>query len=147
MTQLATTTLGDAARCFTNARKNIYEGTALLYKINEERLWEGKYSSFGEYVETECQISGAWASKLTQLWKFYVIDGGVPKKRLVGIDYDKLYLAAKLPRGTIEQRLVRAREWNRQELRAELAIIDGKECEHPEERRVTLCGVCGKRVG
>lgn len=146
MKQLATTLLDDAAKYFKSARQNLYAGAALLYKIKESSLWEEKYNSFGEYVEQECQISASRASQLTQMWKYYVIDGGVPKNRLVGIDVDKLYLAAKLPKGTMEQRLVRAQEWNRNDLRAELHTVEGKECEHPEDKRVILCGTCGKRV-
>lgn len=146
MMQLVTTILGDAAKCFKHARQNLYEGAALLYKIKEENLWDGKYSSFGEYVEQECQISAPRASQLTQMWKYYVIDGGVSKNRLVGIDVDKLYLAAKLPKGDMEQRLVKALEWNRDDLRAELHTVDGVECAHPKEKQVIICGCCGKRV-
>lgn len=147
MTKLSTTILSDAAACFNSARKNVYAGAALLYQIQEHNLWEGKYSSFSEYVEQECQIGKSQASKLVQAWKYYVVDGGVPQGKLTGIDADKLYLAAKLPTGTVEQRLVKAREWNRDDLRAELSTVDGKECEHPEDKRVTICGICSKRVG
>lgn len=147
MTKLSTTILTDAAACFNSARKNVYAGAAMLYQIQENNLWEGKYSSFTEYVEQECQLSKGYASKLLQAWKFYVIDGGVLQAKLAGIDPDKLYFALRLPTGTVEQRLVKAREWNRDDLRAELSTVDGEECKHPEDKRVTICGICSKRVG
>lgn len=146
MTKVSTTILADAAKCFNEARKNVYGGAALLYQIQENKLWEGQYSSFSEYVEQECQIGKSQASKLIQAWKYYVIEGGVSQNKLTGIDADKLYLTTKLPTGTIEQRLVKAREWNRDDLRAELSTVDGEECKHPEGKRVVLCGVCGRKV-
>lgn len=140
----AHTLLKEAATCFTEARKNVYDGTALLYEIQQKEAWEGMYSSFSEYVEQECQLTRGYASKLIQAWEFYVVNGGVPKRQLVGIDAEKLYLSTRLPSGSVEQRLVRAVEWNREQLRAELAVTDGKECEH--DRYVKVCVSCGKRV-
>lgn len=146
MSEISTSVLAEAAACFKDARKSVYEGAALLYQIHENNVWEGRYSSFSEYVEQECQISKSYASKLLQAWRFYVIEGGVSKSSLVGIDADKLYLATKLPSGTVEQRMVKAREWNRDDLRAELSTVDGVECVHPDDKRVIICGICGKRV-
>jgi hypothetical protein len=138
--------LHDCSSAFISARKNIYMGIAILYKIQQESLWEGQFSSLNEYIEQECQISKGYASKLLQSWKYFVVDGGVLRQNLIGIDPDKLYFALRLPKGTIEQRLVKAREWNREDLRAELAIVDGEECKHPLDKRVSLCSACGKRV-
>lgn len=146
MTKVSATILKDAASAFKLARGNVYEGARLLYQIQETNAWEGQFSSFAEFVEQECQIGKSQASKLTQMWKFYIIDGGMNKNQLVGIDSDKLYLAAKLPTGTIEQRLVKAREWNRQDLRDALAEDEnGVDCVHTET--IQLCKKCGKRVG
>lgn len=142
-----TVILTEAAECFRNARKNVYDGAAKLYQIHEGNLWEEGYSSFSEYVEQECQITKSYASKLLQAWRYYVIEGGLKQKDLVGIDADKLYLATKLPTGSVEQRLVKAREWNRDDLRAELSTVDGVECAHPTDKHVIICGICGKRVG
>ena len=145
--EVSTTILAEAAACFKQARKNVYEGAAMLYKIQSENLWDGQYSSFSEYVEQECQVSRSYASKLLQAWKYYVIEGGLPKGNLVGVDPDKLYFALRLPSGTPEQRLVKAREWNREDLRAEIHTVNGEECKHPSDKHVIICGTCGKRVG
>lgn len=143
--KIATTILKDAANVFKAARVSVYEGARLLYRIQETNAWEGQFSSFAEYVEQECQISKGYASKLLQSYKYYVIDGGVLQQNLKDIDADKLYFAMKLPKGTVEQRLVKAREWNRQDLRDELSTdSNGEEC--PHEKTVTICATCGRRV-
>lgn len=139
--------LKKAALCFRDARKNIYAGAALLYEIDQTNAWEGKYSSFTEYAEQECQISRGFASQLLQVWKYYVVERGVFQKNFYNIDYQKLYWSTKLPSGSTEQRLVKAREWTREEFRAELSTVDGEECAHPEASRVILCGKCGRRIG
>lgn len=146
MTAVSTTILKDASEAFKSARRGVYIGVALLYRIQKENLWEGQFSSLNEYIEQECQISKGYASKLLQSWKYFVVDGGVLRQNLIGIDPDKLYFALRLPKGTIEQRLVKAREWNREDLRAELAIVDGEECKHPADKRVIICSMCGKRI-
>lgn len=139
--------LRTAAEYFQTARTHIYAGAKLLYEIDQTNAWEGKYSSFSEYVEQECQLSRGFASKLLQAWKYYVIDGGVSHDKLVGIDAEKLYLALRLPSGSPEDKLLKAREWNRDDLRAELSTTDGMECQHPEEKHVILCGKCSRRIG
>lgn len=147
MNSLARTDLlTEAADCFHDARKSIMAGASLLYEIYQTNAWEGRYSSFTEYVEQECQISKGMASKLIQTWRYYVIEGGVSQAKLEGVDAEKLYLATKLNSGSPQERIVMAREWNRDDFRAELSTIHGVECQHPDEKRVTLCGVCGKRV-
>lgn len=139
-----TTILTKAAECFTNARKNVYEGASLLYQIDQEKLWEGNYDSFGEFVEQDCQLSQGYASKLIQSWKFYVVDGGLSQRKLEGVDAEKLYLALKLPEGTPEKRLIQAQTLSRQELRAELTEKDGVDCQH--EKTITICASCHKRL-
>jgi len=138
--------LTDTATCFKMARKGIYEGTRLLYQVRETNAWEGAFSSFSEYVEQECQISRSGASKLLQVWEYYVLEGRVSQLNLEGVDSEKLYMALKLPTGTAEEKLLKAREWNREDLRAELYTTGGNDCEHPSENRVTICGQCSKRV-
>lgn len=139
-----TTILTDAAKCFTTARQNIYEGASLLYRINEENLWKEGYDSFGEFIEQECQLSQGYASKLIQSWKFYIVEGGLSHEKLNGVDAEKLYLALKLPDGTPEKRLIQAQTLSRQELRAELAEKDGVDCLH--EKTITICASCHARV-
>lgn len=138
------TLLDDCSKAFKGARERVVEAMRLLYQIEETNAWEGIYSGFSEYVEQECQISRAYASKLLQIWKYYVIDSSVSHAKLRSVDPEKLYLALRLPSGTAEQKLVRAMEWNRDDLRTELAVVDGEECTHKDT--VRICTRCSKRI-
>lgn len=141
--ELSQDILGECAEAFKLARKGVYSGAALLYRIEQENLWEGRFSSFSDYVESELQISKGFASKLLQSWKFYVITNGVSPRNLEGVGEEKLYLALKIP-GTAEEKLVRAREWTRRELQDEAASKDGVDCEHPDT--ILICATCSKRI-
>lgn len=153
MTKISTTILKDCSDAFNLARKSIYEGTALLYRIEQEKLYTGHFESFSAYVEGECQLSKGYASKLLTAYRFYCIDRGVSHDKLDGIDPEKLYLSTKLPQETLtsvrspEDLLVYAREWSREDFRDELHSKMGVDCRHPEDKRIVLCGVCNKRVG
>lgn len=144
MTQITKNILTATAECFTNARRNVYEGAKLLYQINEEKLWESEYDSFNAFLEQDCQISAGYASKLIQSWKFYVVEGGLSQAKLSHVDAEKLYLALKLPTGSPEKRLTQALTLSRQELRAELAE-DENGNEHTCEP-LTICKICNKRL-
>lgn len=146
MTSVSTTILRECSEAFKAARRSVYEGAALLYQIDQTNAWEGHFGSFSEYVEQECQLSKGYASKLLQSWEYYVVNGGVSPRNLVGVDAEKLYLATKLPKGTPEQRFVKAMEWSRADLRDELASDEAGDCQHPDEKRIVLCTVCGKRL-
>jgi len=136
--------LETAAGCFKQAQKNLIQGAAMLYRINSEKLWESNYSSFGEYVETECGISTSMASKLLKAYSFYAIEAKIPQQELESVDYEKLYLTVALKDLTPEEKLVRAKTWSRSEIKDELAQKDGKDCDHPETIRI--CSTCHKRV-
>lgn len=146
-TELSHQVLKEAADAFKSARRSVYEGAALLHRIKEESLYEGQFSSFNEYCETECQLSRGYVSKLLTAYEYYVIDQKVSPRNFYDIDYEKLYFSTKLPTGTPEQRLVKAREWSRDDFRAELSSKEGVDCAHPEDKHIVLCGVCSKRVG
>jgi hypothetical protein len=145
--------LDRCSEAFKSVRTSLYEACAYLYQIEQNGAWEGKYSSFSEYVEQECQISRGQASKLLTVWRYFVIERGVSQAKLEKIDAEKLYLATKLPQETFsgvrspDDLLTIAREWSRQDFRDELASHEGVDCGHPEGKRIVLCGICSKRVG
>lgn len=137
--------LEHCASFFQGVRRNLIEATEALYRINSENLWESKYSSFTEYIETECQISASFASKLLKNWKYFVIEGGMKPKQLGAVDYEKAYLSINLPDMTPEQKLLRAETWSRSDLKAELAVDEnGHECSH--ENIIKICEKCHKRI-
>lgn len=138
-----TTILKDCSDCFSKARLNLMEGARLLYQIQEEKLYEGRFSSFGEYVEQELKVSQSFAAKLCKAYHFYAIEGGYSIKELQGIDSEKLYLSMNLP-GNTEEKLEKAKLLSRSEIKSELNVKEGKECEHIT--KITICASCHSRV-
>lgn len=107
----------------------------LLYKIHTEEGWKGKYDSWGEFVEDGLGKSQGWASKNLQVYKHYVLEGGVGLDRLQ-FDTEKLYLASKTG-DDVELQLSRAETLKRSDLKKERKI-------HAHEPVwVTYCDVCG----
>ena len=134
--------LKEAAGYFKGARQNLMAGAELLHKIKAEELWKGKHESFSEYLEEDCQISDGMASKLIQVWQFYVIEGGFRGEKMIGADIEKLYMAAKL-KSSPEKALSQALTLTRQELKSELNDPDDT-CKHPATYKV--CTICHGRL-
>lgn len=138
--------LEKAASCFGAARTRMVEGSAYLYQIQEEKLWEGQYSSFGEFIETGCGISQSFASKLLKVYTYYHIQHGLSPRKLQEIDTEKAYMAISL-NGEPEHKLLKAAEWNRQELKDELASNpDGSECGHKVLIIKHQCKACSRFI-
>lgn len=112
---------------------------ALIHKIFADKLWEGRYSSFGEFVESGLNKSQSWASKQLAVYKHYHLEGGIAQE-LLELDTEKLYLAAK-SEGTPEEQLARAKTLNRLELKQEA----NEETPH-EHIPVSICRVCSIRL-
>jgi hypothetical protein len=68
---------------------------ARLYKIREERLWEGSYDTFNDFL-AELKLTPGNASILASVHKNYVLDGGIEPEQLAGISYSNLYEAIPL---------------------------------------------------
>jgi hypothetical protein len=94
-------------------------------------------------VESECQISASYASKLVKTYEHYVIQGGLSHAKLKATDPEKLYLAIAL-KGSPERQAVKAETLSRQELKAETHEVDGKDCEHLTT--IKICANCHARV-
>lgn len=127
---------------FRATRTKLLEAAAMLHLIKENGSWEGQFSSYSEFVEGGCGLSLGQASKLLQVYEFYVIREGISATELEKVDPERLYLALKLPQGTARARLSSALTLSRQELRQEVA---DKDTEHQHEP-ITICAKCGKRL-
>lgn len=136
------TLLKNASDSFRGARKNLMEGAAYLHEIEQTDAWELHYSSFGEFIESECQMSRSAASKLVLTYKFYVLDNGVSPAKLETIGAEKLYAALQLE-GSAEKKLAMAETLSRSELRTELKDPNDT-CLH--EETYTICRSCNKRL-
>lgn len=109
----------------------------LVYRVFAEKLWEGRFSTFGEYVQSPEGLnkSQGYGSKLksNEKWR---LDNGVSEEEISGLDNEGLYLAIKSG-GTAQEVIAKARTLSRLELKQERAENDG----HPFQENPN-CKVC-----
>lgn len=88
----------------------------LVYQVWKDELWKGRFSSFGEYIESPDGLnkSQGYASKLKTVEQFRLESG----QDVSGIDYESMYLSIKSG-GTPEEIISKARTLTRAELRLE----------------------------
>lgn len=146
MTQELTADILDrAADCFKHARGSLMQGAKYLHQISTEKLWEGKYSSLNEFLEQDCQISAGYASKLIKVYEYYIVQSGVSPRKLEAVDVEKAYLAISL-NGIAEHKLIQATEWNRQQLKDELASGPDGDCSHKVLIIKHQCKACSRFI-
>jgi len=120
---------------------------ARLYKIREERLWEGSYDTFNDFLE-EINLSKGNASILSSVHENYVLDGHVEIENLAGIPYSRLYEAIPLiEKEGVTSALVKATTLTRAEIKDEVREQKlGEEHQHQVgEDRFGVCS-CGKWI-
>lgn len=113
----------------------------LVYRVFAEKLWEGRFSSFGEYVESPEGLgkSQGYASKLKIIEEFR-LKSGLSEEAISGIDYESMYLSLRAG-GSPEEIVSKARSLTRAELRAER-----DELKDHEHEAIEICKYCGKRL-
>lgn len=116
-----------------------------LYKIREERLWEGTYDSYPEFLEA-AHITQGHASMLASIHKHYIVDGGMETKQLAGVPYSNLYEAIPLiEKEGIGSAAAKAETLTRAEIKDEVREVKHGVHEHlpKNEDRFAVCE-CGK---
>lgn len=110
----------------------------LVYQVWKDELWRGRFSSFGEYVESPEGLnkSQGYASKLrsNEEWR---LESGLSQEQIAGIDNETLYLARKSG-GTPEEIISKGKTLNRAELRQ-----TQQEYEPHEIDPIVICKTCG----
>jgi hypothetical protein len=93
---------------------------ARLYKIREERLWEGTFNSFEDFL-AEIKMTKGNASILASVHKNYVLEGGIEPQQLAGIPYSNLYEAIPLiEKEGVTSAAVKAETLTRSEIKDEV---------------------------
>jgi len=113
----------------------------LVYRVFAENLWEGHFSSFGEYVESPSGLgkSQGYASRLKSVEEYYIIESGMSPEDISGLDQDKLYELRKFE-ATPQEKVCMARTLTRQEIKE---MRNDKEITPHAFARVCYCSVCG----
>lgn len=130
----------------TSIQTRFLELGARLFKIREERLWEGSFDSYPEFLES-ARISESQASIFANIHKHYVLEGGIPQERLARIGYSNLHTAMPLieARG-IEEAVVQAQTLPREEIKDNIRGLKfgDKHIHIPkDDKRFAFCQ-CGK---
>jgi hypothetical protein len=114
----------------------------LLFKIHEEKLYDGRFSSWDDFVESPDGLdkSRGWASKNLQVHK-WALANSFARESLEGVDTERLYLASKME-GPALKALAKAQTLSRQDLKEELREADP--C--IEHVSVTICTKCQTRL-
>lgn len=120
-----------------------------LYKIQNERLWEGRWDSYKEYL-SDIKISPGKASKIVSIYETYVLKYHVPVEKLSCVGWSSLYtmLVAvedeKSAHDWVEKGTILRREDIEDEVRD---IRLGRVCEHKdcEDFHLKVCLDCKKR--
>ncbi len=122
------------------------ELAARLYRIKEERLYEGSYEYFNDFLEV-AKINPAQASKLISIHRVFIEEGNQTKERLAQIGYSNLYTAIPLVETQgVEMAVVKAETLSRSELTDEIKEKTYGVHEHQiGEDRWGVCS-CGKFI-
>jgi hypothetical protein len=115
---LTTTILEEAKEKFGKFRESVVDAMAVLYDVHVGGAWKEVADTWGQYVESELQISQGFASKLLTTYTHYCITNDFAPEKLIGVDYERLYLATKLT-GSPDEQLAKAKTLTRLELRQE----------------------------
>lgn len=113
---------------------------AFVHKIFGEKSWEGRFSSWGEFVEAGLNKSPSWASKQIAVHEYYHLKGGLSQDKL-DFDNECLYLAIDLT-GTPEEKVEKARVLSRSEIKEQKVFEKtGKEHDHSY-----ICRICHQKA-
>ena len=111
-----------------------------LYKIKEERLYEGSYDSFYEFLDV-AKINPGQASKLMSIYRVFVEIGQQSQETLAQIGYSNLYEAIPLVETQgVATVLAKAQTLTRSEIKDE--VREFKHGEHTHEVGEERFGVC-----
>jgi len=140
MTSLTTGLIAHTKELLHAVRGSLIKVGENLYRIKQSNEWQQYADNWGQFVESELEISQSQASKLQNIYEHFVVKGGLDASQLEGTDYEKLNAVRKLSGSPLEQ-LAKAKTLSRRELKQE----KGDEQPH-EHEPITICGICQIRL-
>ena len=129
----------------TSIQTRFLELGARLYKIHKEKLWEGSYDSYPEFLES-ARISESQASIFAKVYEYYVLGGGIKEERLAQAGYSNLYQAIPLiEKEGVASAVVKALTLTRSEINDEVREAKHGIHEHtPKDEKMFSFCQCGK---
>ena len=119
-----------------------------LLKIRDERLWEGIYESWEEFLE-ELDLSKTSATRIIQVYKVYVIEKGVEPDKIAEAGITNLYEAIPMleeakSEEEVEEIVEKAKTLKRDDIKQEAMKHKAKTHEH-HWHVVEICYKCGAK--
>lgn len=118
-----------------------------LWRINQEKMWQGEYDSFHQFLN-EIGVNHGMATMLMKNYQYYILEGKQKPKDLIEVGYSKLYAAIPLiEQDGLSDTLVRTETLSRGEIIDEIkARKYGEHVHQPKDNaRYAFCE-CGKLI-
>lgn len=137
------TFLKDTYKLVMQIETRFLELAARLYKIRDEKIWEGSHGSYQDFLD-EIHVSRGNAAMLEAVHKAYVIEGKAEFKQ-IGTSYSKLYEAIPLigEKG-VDYAILTANTQTRSDIKELVREKKHGECAH--EETITICAHCHQRI-
>lgn len=118
-----------------------------LHKIFEERLYEGQWETFSEFLE-DLRIDQGTASKLIKIYKVFILTYGIDREQLAAIGRESAYELAGIVKDKSDALswIKKGETLKRDDIR--LAVREFKtgikqpDCEHPNAIKIRYCPDC-----
>lgn len=125
---------------------------ARLKKIRDEKLYEGSYSNFAEFL-VEMDLSEGTASKIIAVQSFYSEKHKISREKLAQAGWSKLYTMLKLtddstPKNEVEKVVQKGIELWRPDIEDEVRehVTGCTKHDFGDIITIRVCRKCGKRI-
>ena len=116
-----------------------------LYKICQERIWEGEYDNLREFL-LKIEISQSFCSKLCSVYEQWVIKGKKSFESLSTISWTNLYHSIpRLKDEDIDVVYEDAKLLTRQDIIEKGRELKHPDCKHKNTYKLEICEDCGKK--
>lgn len=142
----------DALRLKKNIEMNFIILGEHLFKIREEKIYQGQWDSFLEFLD-EMNLAESTANKIINIFKTFVIQYNIPKQTLVEAGgWTKLYATLPMVNSKkdadywIEQSKILTMSDLSKEVRERKTGVEMRKCNHKNSYTISICKDCGQRT-
>lgn len=120
-----------------------------LYKIRTEKLYEGQYESFSEFVIEGMKMTESTASRLITVYQTFVLEYKMDESKIAEVGWNLLYNIGRIVSTKSEalEFINKAKVMTNKDIDSELREFKyGKDCPHQwSELHLRICSKCGQK--
>ena len=126
-----TTYCDETLQLIHGIEKSFLELGKRMMKIRDEQLWEGRFTSFAEFLE-EAGMTEGTASKLIKVYQRFILEYNINPDTLAKISWTKLYTLLPLIKDKAEaqEKIENLGLMSRQDVENEIRDIKHPDCHH-----------------